>query len=75
MGIKDLVEGPHLVVLILVVVVLFGWQRLPEPARGFGRSMRIFKSEINEMKSDGKATSSTATRDGDDPNRDEHEHA
>ena len=61
MGIKDLLEGPHLVVLILVVVVLFGWQRLPEAARGLGRSMRIFKSEINEMKSDGKATSSTAT--------------
>jgi sec-independent protein translocase protein TatA len=58
-----------------VVVVLFGRQRLPEAARGLGRSMRIFKSEINEMKSDGKATSSTATRDGDDPNRDEHEHA
>jgi sec-independent protein translocase protein TatA len=63
MGIKDLLEGPHLVVLILVVVVLFGRQRLPEAARGLGRSMRIFKSEINEMKSDGKATSSTATRD------------
>jgi sec-independent protein translocase protein TatA len=63
MGIRDLLEGPHLVVLILVVVVLFGRQRLPEAARGLGRSMRIFKSEINEMKSDGKATSSTATRD------------
>jgi hypothetical protein len=25
MGSKDLLEGPHLVVLILVVVVLFGW--------------------------------------------------
>jgi sec-independent protein translocase protein TatA len=59
MGIKDLLEGPHLVVLILVVVALFGWQRLPDAARGLGRSMRIFKSEINEMKSDGKATSST----------------
>jgi sec-independent protein translocase protein TatA len=63
MGIRDLLEGPHLVVLILVVVVLFGRQRLPEAARGLGRSMRIFKSEVNEMKSDGKATSSTATRD------------
>lgn len=63
MGIKDLLEGPHLVVLILVVVVLFGWQRLPDAARGLGRSMRIFKSEINEMNSEGKATSSAASRD------------
>src|ERR1035437_6634193 len=63
MGIKDLLEGPHLVVLILVVVALFGWQRLPEAARGLGRSMRIFKSEINEMTNDGKPTSTPASPD------------
>jgi sec-independent protein translocase protein TatA len=63
MGLKDLFEGSHLVILILVVVVLFGWKRLPDAARGLGRSMRIFKSEMNEMKSDGKTTSSAASND------------
>lgn len=44
----------HWAVLILVVVVLFGSAKLPAAARGLGRSLRIFKSEIQEMTSDGK---------------------
>jgi sec-independent protein translocase protein TatA len=63
MGLTDLFEGPHLVILILVIVVLFGWKRLPDAARGLGRSMRIFKSEMGEMKNDGKATFSAASSD------------
>jgi sec-independent protein translocase protein TatA len=47
-------EPWHFVVLILVVGVLFGWKRLPDVARSLGRSMRIFKSEVQEMKNDGK---------------------
>jgi sec-independent protein translocase protein TatA len=46
-------EPWHFVVLILVVAVLFGWKRLPDVARSVGRSMRIFKSEVNEMRNDG----------------------
>jgi sec-independent protein translocase protein TatA len=63
MGLKGLFEGPHLIILILVVVVVFGWKRLPDAARGLGRSMRIFKSEMEEMKSDGKPPSSSASSD------------
>jgi sec-independent protein translocase protein TatA len=63
MGLKDLFEGPHLVILLLVVVILFGWKRLPDAARGLGRSMRIFKSEMGEMKNDGKAPPSAASND------------
>ena len=58
-----LFEGWHLVVLALVVVALFGYKRMPDAARSLGRSMRIFKSEINEMTSDGKATSGAASPD------------
>lgn len=43
----------HWLILILVIVVLFGSKRLPDAARGLGRSMRIFKSEIKEMGNDG----------------------
>jgi sec-independent protein translocase protein TatA len=60
---KGLFEGWHIVILILVVVILFGWKRLPDAARGLGRSMRIFKSEVEEMKKDGKPTSSAASGD------------
>jgi sec-independent protein translocase protein TatA len=60
MGLRDLFEGPHAVILLLVVVALFGWKRLPDVARGLGRSMRIFKSEMNEMKTGDRTTSSPA---------------
>ncbi|MEP7161035.1 MAG: Sec-independent protein translocase subunit TatA [Dermatophilaceae bacterium] len=64
MGIRGLFEGWHLVVLIVLVVVIFGWKRLPDAARSLGRSMRIFKSEVDGMKSDGKSASSTDTVNG-----------
>ncbi|MGB3771853.1 MAG: Sec-independent protein translocase subunit TatA [Rhodococcus sp. (in: high G+C Gram-positive bacteria)] len=44
----------HWIVLIIVLVLLFGSKKLPEAARGLGRSMRIFKSEVQEMQNDGK---------------------
>lgn len=47
--------GPgELAVLVLVAVILLGWKRLPDMARSVGRSMRIFKSEVTELKNDGK---------------------
>ena len=63
MGPKGLFEGWHIVILIVVIVVVFGWKRLPDAARGLGRSMRIFKSEVDEMKKDGKSTPSAASGD------------
>jgi sec-independent protein translocase protein TatA len=45
-------QGWHLLILVAVVVLLFGAKRLPDAARSLGKSMRIFKSEIKEMKSD-----------------------
>jgi sec-independent protein translocase protein TatA len=45
-------QGWHLIILVAVVVLLFGAKRLPDAARSLGKSMRIFKSEIKEMKSD-----------------------
>ena len=53
-----------LLVLVLVIVVVFGAKRLPDAARSLGRSMRIFKSEVKEMKDDGKPGASGAPRAG-----------
>lgn len=47
-------EPSHILLVVLVVVILFGSRRLPDAARGIGRSMRIFKSEMQEMKNDDK---------------------
>jgi len=45
-------EPSHFIVVLLLLVLLFGWKKLPDMARSVGRSMRIFKSEVNEMKTD-----------------------
>ncbi|HET9375703.1 MAG TPA: twin-arginine translocase TatA/TatE family subunit [Chthoniobacterales bacterium] len=41
---------PHLVVLFLVVLVLFGPHKLPELARGLGRLMAEFRKASNDFK-------------------------
>ena len=75
---RNLIDNPFLlIVLVLLVVVVFGAKRLPDAARSLGRSMRIFKSEVKEMKEDGKGpgTSSISPVEGrvvDGTHRDEH---
>ncbi|MFP5335488.1 MAG: Sec-independent protein translocase subunit TatA [Actinomycetes bacterium] len=52
---RNLFDNPVLlIVLVLLIVVVFGAKRLPDAARSLGRSMRIFKSEVKEMKDDDK---------------------
>src|SRR6476660_4264885 len=41
---------PELTIIAIAVVVLFGWKRMPDMARSLGRSARIFKSEVDQMK-------------------------
>ncbi|GAA3518950.1 Sec-independent protein translocase subunit TatA [Dietzia aurantiaca] len=43
----------HWLIVLAVVLLLFGSKKLPDAARGLGRSMRIFKSEMKEMQNDG----------------------
>lgn len=50
----------HWAIVAVVVVILFGSKKLPEAARGLGRSLRIFKSEVKEMQNDGKAEAPAA---------------
>jgi sec-independent protein translocase protein TatA len=46
--------------LAVVFLILFGSKRLPDSARSLGRSLRIFKSEVQEMnKDDGKEDKKT----------------
>ena len=44
-----------LLILILVIVLVFASAKLPDMARSLGRSARVLKSEVGEMKKDGKA--------------------
>ena len=49
--------APELIIIAIIVIALFGWKRLPDMARSLGRSARVFKSEVDEMKKDGKSPS------------------
>jgi sec-independent protein translocase protein TatA len=44
--------APELVLIILAILLLFGYKKLPDAARSFGRSLRIFKGEMKGMKDD-----------------------
>ncbi|MCX4092806.1 Sec-independent protein translocase subunit TatA [Nocardia sp. alder85J] len=46
-------SATHWLLIALVFVLLFGAKRLPDAARGLGRSLRIFKSEMQEMQTEG----------------------
>ncbi len=51
----------QLLILVLILVLLFGAKRLPDAARGLGRSLRILKSEVKEMQDDGKPAAGSTT--------------
>lgn len=59
-------NGWHLIIIIAVVLLLFGAPKLPGLARSLGQSMRIFKSEVKQMKDDDKGTEAPASKTSDD---------
>jgi sec-independent protein translocase protein TatA len=58
-----LFTGPHLIIVLVVVILLFGATRLPALAKAVGQSARIFKSEVKGLKDDDAKTDSTAKSD------------
>jgi sec-independent protein translocase protein TatA len=48
--------GPTEILVVLgIIVLLFGGKKLPELARGSGRALRIFKTEVKAMDDDDKS--------------------
>jgi sec-independent protein translocase protein TatA len=50
------IQGPELLIILLIIVLLFGARKLPETARGLGRSLRIFKAETKGLTEDDAGT-------------------
>jgi len=72
--------GTEMIVIILVILLLFGAKRLPELAKGLGKSIREFKkatSEVEEnirdaMKEEEKPASKTPAQKPVDSKPEEH---
>ena len=45
-----------IVIIIVAAILLFGANKLPGLARNMGKSMRIFKSEVEELRGDEKGS-------------------
>ena len=52
----------ELIIVIFLVLLLFGANKLPDLARSMGRSARIFKSEVNEMRNEDEPETPTQQR-------------
>ena len=42
----------ELLIILAVLILLFGAKKLPDAARGLGRSLRIFKAEVKAQDTD-----------------------
>ena len=47
--------------IILAILLLFGYKKLPDASRSLGRSLRIFKGEMKGMKDDDVRTKDAAS--------------
>jgi sec-independent protein translocase protein TatA len=47
--------GPELLLILAVVLLLFGAKKLPELAKGLGRSVKEFKKASNEIEEEEQA--------------------
>lgn len=54
-------RGWEWLILLLIVLLLFGARKLPDLARSVGKSMKIFKSEVKDLKDDGAPAAATST--------------
>jgi sec-independent protein translocase protein TatA len=55
---RALFDSPAAIVLLLIVIVLFGARRLPDAARSVGKSIKIFKDEMDNGKNENSSEKS-----------------
>ncbi len=53
-------DGWQIVIIIVIAILLFGAPKLPGLARSAGQSLRIFKSEVKQMKDENNTGNGTA---------------
>jgi sec-independent protein translocase protein TatA len=55
--------APELILILIAVLLLFGYKKLPDASRSLGRSLRIFKGEMKGMKDDGNGAEGVRAKD------------
>ena len=51
----------HWIIVLIVVLVLFGAQKLPDLARSIGKSAKILKEEMNDLSEDAPSSDEDST--------------
>lgn len=49
----NLFAGPHIWIVLFIIILLFGAPKLPALARSLGQSMRILKKEVTDKDGEG----------------------
>ncbi|MFG2714959.1 Sec-independent protein translocase subunit TatA [Streptomyces goshikiensis] len=49
---RNALEPWHLAILLIVCLLVFGSKKLPDMARGVGRSLRILKAETRALRAE-----------------------
>jgi sec-independent protein translocase protein TatA len=52
-------SAPHIIILLVVVLLLFGSKRLPGAAKSMGQAMRNFKGEMKSLHDDDEKSAET----------------
>ena len=55
-------SAPHIIILLVVVLLLFGSTRLPGAAEALGKSLRIFKHEAKKLGDEDKQPEAQVTQ-------------
>lgn len=62
-------EPIHIVILLVVILLIFGAPKLPMIAKNLGKSMKIFKSEVKDLRNDDDRTTAERHEITDAPER------
>lgn len=54
------IGGPELLIILVIILLLFGAKRLPELAKGLGKSMKEFKKATQDVQDDFKEAMDSA---------------
>jgi sec-independent protein translocase protein TatA len=49
-------QPSHIIILLLVIILIFGASKLPDIASNIGKSLKVFKKEVKELRDDDDGT-------------------